>query len=101
MGVAAYNRGTKSLAAQIAAEARAPEFALMDSVNNMPRNLEASPPFGPVMLCFSHGGCWVECPVTGFGYWYPSLRDAVRAWLIDLVAYDATTNTWRAEPRAA
>ena len=101
MGAAAYNRGTKALAAQIAAEDRPAEFALMDDLNAAPRSADAVAPLGPVDLVFSHGVWWAECPTTGRGYHYPTLRAAVAAWLIDVVEYDTTAATFRAIPRAA
>lgn len=101
MGVAAYNRGTKALAAQIAAEARDPAFRFIDDLNAIPREAGAVTPWGPLDLTFSRGVWWAECPATGRGYYYPTLRAAVAAWLIDVVKYDATAATFRAIPRAA
>jgi len=101
MGFAAYNRGTRLLAAQIAAEGRAPEFTLMDDLNATPRADSARAPFGSVHVAHSHGAWWVECPTSGFGYHYPTLRAALREWLVDLRHYNAITKTWLAAPRAA
>ncbi len=87
MGAAAYNRGTKAIAMQIDAEARAPEFLLMDDLNALPKRADAVTPFGPVHFSVGHGGWWAECPITGFGYHYKTLRDAVRAWRVTITAY--------------
>jgi hypothetical protein len=97
MGAAAYNRGSKVIARQCAAR-RAVEFEIMESLNAMPKNERAPKPFGPVHFVPGHGGIWAECPVTGFGYWYATLREAVRSFQVFVTGYDATTQTWRAEP---
>ena len=98
MGIAAYNRGTKALAQAIDAQARAVEFDLMDSLNAMLRDPRAATPFGPIQFVPGHDGIWAECPVTGFGYWYRTLRAAVRAWNVEIT--EIHHGTWLAIPRA-
>jgi hypothetical protein len=95
MGVASYNRGTARLIAQIDASARLPEFQMMDDLNAMPKDAGANKPFGPIHFIAGHGGFWAACPVTGFGYWYRTLRQAVRAWRVTIVAY--SNNAWIGE----
>ncbi len=99
MGVAAYNRGSSLVARQIDAERRPVEFEMMDDLNTLPKLPGAVAPWGETILANSHGGWWITCPITGFGYWYKTLREAVQSWQIDVVAYDATKNEWRAVPR--
>ncbi len=93
MGVAAYNRGTALIRAQHDAESRLPEMILMDDLSNLPKVDHAKRPFGPINFVAGHGGWWAECPVTGFGYWYPTLRLAVRSWLVVMTGYENGTFT--------
>lgn len=99
MGIAAYNRGSAAISAQIDRDQRPAAFVLMDELNAMPKADKAPTPFGPVQFVFSHGGCWAQCPVTGFGYFYADLRQAVKAWNVEVTGYDANQNMWTAIPR--
>jgi hypothetical protein len=87
MGAAAYNRGTKLISAQLDAGARAAEFVMMEDLNAMEKSPGAQRPFGPIHFVSGHGGFWAECPVTGYGFWYPTLRAAVRAWQVTITGY--------------
>lgn len=82
MGIAAYNRGTKRIQADIDTTQRPREFVMMDMLNAIPKLEKAPKPFGPIHFVFSHGGWWAECPVTGFGYHYRTLREAVRSFRV-------------------
>lgn len=85
MGVAAYNRGTQSIRNGITRDfARQPEFEIIELANSMTKYPEAGTPFGPIQFVFSHGGTWAECPTTGFGYWYPTLYEAVKNWNVTI-----------------
>ena len=84
MGAAAYQRGNKRISADIDAQQRASEFVLMDDLNALPKHEGASKPFGPIHFIGSHGGWFAECPVSGFGYFYASLREAVRSWQVSI-----------------
>lgn len=98
MSNAAYNRGTAQLRSQIDAKARPVAYVMMDEINALPKAPGAATPFGETRITTGNGGFWIECPVTGFGFWYKTLRAAVRGWNISLTGYDETTNTWTAEP---
>lgn len=97
MGVAAYNRGSALISRQIAAEARDPIFVKMDELNAMPKDVKAPKPFGPIQFVAGHGGWWAECPRTGFGYWFKTLRLAVRAFNVEITGY--AHGVWSAVPR--
>lgn len=97
MGVAAYNRGTEVIRRAIAEGDRPVEFQMMDRLNTMPRQSGAPTPFGPIHFISGRGGWFAECPVTGFGYWYKTLIQAVSAWRVDVVAY--RNGVWIAQPR--
>lgn len=86
MGAAAYNRGTKQISAQIDMAARASEFVLIEDLNALPKHERAATPFGPVHFVLGHGGWWATCPTTGYGFWYSTLREAVRAWRVEIHA---------------
>jgi hypothetical protein len=90
MGVAAYNRGTKVLSAGIDCGQRAAEFLIMDELNSLPKDSGAFRPFSDIVFSASHGAWWATCPVSGFGYHFPTLRAAVRAFLVEVHAYDET-----------
>lgn len=96
MGAAAYNRGSAAISAQIDAEKRPVEFEIMDNLNALAKFKDAGTPFGPVRLVEGNGGFWIECPATGFGWWYTTLREAVRRWRVTIVGFD--NGVWIAEP---
>lgn len=98
MGVAAYNRGSALIRKQTDDEQRDPVFILIEDLNNAPKLDGAQRPFQSVQFTRGNGGWWIECPVTGFGFWYKTLRKAVRSWLVTITAYDAKTHTFTAEP---
>ena len=96
MGVAAYNRGSASIARQIQARVRPVEFEVIDRLNALPKHDNAPTPWGEIQFTPGHGGWWAECPVTGFGYWYKTLREAVRSWNVEIYAYQL--GIWIARP---
>jgi hypothetical protein len=98
MGVASYARGNAVISRQCAERDRNPAYLMMDELNALAKYPGSSAPFGPVNLVQGNGGWWAECPVTGFGYWYKTLREAVRNWRIIVTGYDETTGVWTAVP---
>lgn len=96
MGVAAYNRGTQVIRRQTDSDMRDPVFILMDELNSLPKDPGARKPFQAVELDRGNGGWWIACPVSGFGYWYKTLRKAVRAW--DVVVTGYSNRKFTAEP---
>ena len=88
MGIAAYNRGSKAIRDQISREShRSPEFEVMEIANSLDKYPDAGKPFADIEFAFSHGGCWATCPRTGFGFWYPTLYEAVRRWHVRLTGF--------------
>ncbi len=103
MSAAQYNRGSRQISQQIAREARAAGFDLMDDLNSLPKDPDALKPFGPVMFKRDphHKGWWALDPVKqwrGFGYYFPSLRAAVTAFRVDIVSHDESELTFTGEP---
>lgn len=96
MGVAAYNRTSNVIRQRIAADVRPAEFEFMEHLNDLPKYPEAAAPFGPVILVQGHGGWWIECQKTGYGYWYKTIREAVSRWRVTVVGYEG--GCWYAEP---
>lgn len=88
MGASAYNRGSALISRQISEEARPVEFEIMDRLNSIPKAKDAGTPFTDVRLSASHGGWWILCPKTGFGYWYSSLHQLMHHWRIVVVGYE-------------
>ena len=99
MGVAAYNRGSAAISRQIADEARPVEFQIMDELNALPKYDDAGTPFGDIRFVPGHGGVWAECPTTGYGFWYRTLREAMRRWRVEIYACDHGIFTARPLPR--
>lgn len=100
MGAGAYNRGSKAIREQINNDypMRPVEFEMMDRLNGLPKYEDAGTPFGPVEIVHDNRGLWwVECPKTGFGFWYKTLFEAVKRWNIRIVAYNGA---WLAVPAA-
>ena len=99
MGVAAYNRGSMLIRRQINDAARPVQFAMMDELNSLPKLPGAQTPFAPVRFVAGHGGWWIECPTTGRGFWYRSLRRAVQSWNVAITGWsDDENGTWTAIP---
>jgi hypothetical protein len=93
MGIAAYNRGSSAISQQISSMARPAEFEMMDILNALPKYEDAGKPFGQIQFTMGNGGIWAECPVTGFGFWYPTLFEAVKRWRVTIVCFDR--GVWR------
>ena len=96
MGVAAWNRGSSAVARQIEAERRPAEFVLMDDLTKLPKFEHAQRPFGDIRFVAGNGGWWAECPATGRGVWYRTLRQAVRSWRVAIIGY--ANGVWQATP---
>lgn len=102
MGAAAYNRGSKLIRQQITAEQHPVEFEIIQRLNAIPKVAEAPTPFGPIDFVFhtdAYGRTYViaECPVTGFGFWFRSLKDAITAYNVEIVGITGTS--YNAVPR--
>lgn len=90
MGVAAYNRGTKAIRDDISRDGRPAEFWMMDSLNSMPKYEDAGRPFGSILFKYDGKRWWAVDPVKQFagrGYWYESLREAVKRWDVEITEY--------------
>ena len=96
MGIAAYNRGTAAIKRQIDSNKRPLEFEIMDILNSLPKYPDAGTPHGPIEFVSGHGGVYAECPVTGFGFWYATLHEAVKRWNVRINGYDM--GKWLAVP---
>lgn len=95
MGNAAYNRGSEAIRREIDAEARPIEFEIIERLNALPKYADAGKPLGPVQFVSGNKGFWIECPQTGFGFWYRTLPEAIRRWKVEIVAFDC--GVWKAE----
>ncbi len=95
MGIAAYNRGSLAISRQIDTEARPVEFEMMERLNALPKYRDAGKPFGPIQFVFANGGFWAQCPITGYGFWYRTLTEAVQRWRVQIVAFE--NGVWLAE----
>lgn len=96
MGVAAFNRGSKAIREHIAAGDRPAAFVFMEHLNSLEKCPDAGTPFSNIQFVFGHKVWWAECPTTGYGYCYLSLREAVRRWKVQVVGY--RDGMWIAEP---
>lgn len=88
MGIAAYNRGSKAISERIASDQRPAEFEVMDVLNALPKYADAGKPFGPIQFAAGNGGFWAQCPVTGYGFWYSTLHEAIKRWRVTIVGFD-------------
>ena len=96
MGAAAYNRGSVAISKHLDSESRPGAFDVIDALNSLPKFSDAGTPFGPVQLTRGNGGWWIECPQTGFGYWYRTIHDAVKRWRVVVTGYDQTQQLFSA-----
>lgn len=88
MGIAAYNRGSQVIEARTSAEARPVEFEVMDLLNGLPKYEDAGRAFGEIVFPAHNSGFWAECAETGFGFWYPTLHEAVKRWKVQIVRFE-------------
>jgi len=96
MGIAAYNRGSAAITTQINMQARPVEFEIIDRLNALPKFTDAGKPLGPIQFVYDPRGFWVaECPVTGYGFFYRTLGEAVRRWRVTIIAFDR--GIWKSE----
>ena len=100
MSIAAYNRGTAHLHRLTDANQRHPAFAMMDEINSLPKHPGARAPFTTTHISAGNGGFWMTCPITGYGFWYKTLRSAVQHWDVSLIGFDEITGIWTAEPNS-
>jgi len=96
MGIAAYARGSALTRRYIDSAARSVEFDLMEQLNALPKDETAPTPFGEIQFVPGHGGWWAQCPKSGYGFHYPSLRMAVRRWRVEIYGYQ--DGCWLARP---
>jgi hypothetical protein len=87
MGIAAYNRGSKTISVRISMDLCPREFVMIDILNSLTKYEDAGTPFGPIQFVLSHGGCFAECPVTGFGFFYTTLFEALKRWRVRVTEY--------------
>lgn len=85
MGAAAENRYRTVVRRQADAAAPSLNDLFIADLNALPKLSGAPAPFGDIVFVNSHGGWWAECPITGFGYFYKSLREAVSSFLVTVV----------------
>lgn len=85
MSAASENRYVAFAARQ--ADAAMPDHndRFVADLNAMPKYDGASTPFDDIHFVQSHGGWFAECPTTGYGYWFKTLREAVRSWRVVVV----------------
>jgi hypothetical protein len=82
MSAASENRYRAFAARQAQAQAGhlSHNEALVRDLNAIPKASGAPTPFGDVHFVHGHNGWWAECPTTGFGYWFKTLRKAAAAF---------------------
>lgn len=88
MGIAAYNRGSRAISQHIAAEQRPVEFEIIESLNALEKYPDAGKPFMALRLYYFRGVWNMECPKTGFAFWYSTLHEAVRRWRVTITGYE-------------
>ncbi len=99
MGIAAYNRGSLAIRREIAKNDRPVEFEIIENLNNLPKYEDAGTPLQGITFAFDGMRWWALDPVklwAGFGYYYPSLREAVKRWRVEITGYNGM---FLAEPR--
>ena len=80
---------TRAVQAQIDAELRPVEFQIMERLNALPKYPDAGMTFGPIQFVHDWRGFWAaECAVTGSGFWYATLDEAVKRWRVTVVGFD-------------
>jgi len=80
MGAASENRYAAFAARQATCNNPTLTELFVRDLNLVPKDKRAMVPFGDILFVASHGGWFAECPVTGYGFWYKTVREAVSAW---------------------
>lgn len=103
MGVAAYNRASIAIRERIDSEQRHAQFRFLDDLNALPKLDGAGRPFGPVHFVMGNKGWWALDPDKGSGYLYPTLRQAVQSWRVEVtgVVWSADGPHYTAVPAPA
>lgn len=105
MGVAANNRGSKSIARGISEDYnRDSSFEIMDRINAIAK-VEIKSSLMPARECrmenaiayFDRGVWFIASSKDKYGscMWYKSLSDLVQSWDMSLVGYNADTKEWK------
>ena len=99
MGAAAEMRGNAAIIVGLRADARPAEFDFMDHLNSLKKYPDAGTPFASIKFV-SDGQYWWALDQkkgwAGRGYWYPSLREAVRRWNVNITG--CANGEWLAAP---
>ena len=82
MGAAAERRYRVFAARQATEGQKTMDQLFIADLNAIPKLAGAPVPWGEIVFVCSHGGWWAECPTTGYGYWYRTLRVAVSSWAV-------------------
>lgn len=85
MGAASERRYVIFAAAQTST-GKTPNQLFVADLNKTPKIPGARTPFGEIHFVASHGGWFAECPKTGFGYWFKTLRQAVATFRVAVFA---------------
>lgn len=88
VGVASYRRGSRRVSEDISREARSKAMELLQDLNEIPKTDTAPKPFGPIRFVPYQRGWFAECPQTGHGYYYETLRRAVASWQVEVVSVE-------------
>lgn len=98
MGIAAYNRASSVIRLRISQDDRPVAFQMMEDFNNLEKYDDAGAPFGDLIFTFSRGVWWVNAAShpDGYGYYYKSLREAIKRWKVVIVEFN--NGTWRGVP---
>lgn len=85
MSVKAENRYKAFASREAAAKFPSHNDQFVLDLNAIPKTDDAARPFDEIHFVSSHGGWFAECPTTGYGFWYRTLREAVRQWRVTIV----------------
>lgn len=94
MGIAAYNRGSRALIASLDAAMSSPIVQLAGDLNVMRCAPGACVPFDTdevLTLSRGHGGWWLSCNITGFGYWDKTPWKLMRRFAVRIVGINEAT----------
>ena len=93
MGVAAYNRGSRALSAQIDRSLPSSLLSMVEDWNSVAPAHDATLPFtteAGLTMARGNGGWWLTCNITGFGYLLKSPWEIMKAFRVRVVGADET-----------
>jgi hypothetical protein len=78
---------TKRISSEIDQRFQSDLALLIADLNAQPKTEKAKKPFGPIKFVRGNSAWWAECPQTGYGFPFKTLRAAVAGFQVRIVGH--------------